>query len=841
MIDAHAESLLEYALAYAAGGWPVFPVHYPTIDDECSCGDPIAPADKADRIEGLKYCGSPAKHPMTSNGFKSATCDEAQVRRWWKQWPSANIGLPTGEQSFIVIDVDTRHGGDESLAELLRLHGGFDEVISERTGGGGQHLLFAHPGFYVSNNQNGKLGRGIDIRGDGGYIVVAPSRHISGAEYEWVNPPSGHMPELPDWLADMIRPKPVAVVAQPVQAAPPANAEAYVLAALHGEVEAVRGAVEGNRNNQLNESSYKLGTFVGAGVLNEGDAESHLFIAACSNGLGEDEARKTIRSGLAAGRKEPRVIPERKVKSAPKPKAKPRESQARPEIEPPEWPDADEFPQDEIDTEPLESNSPIEWQRTDLGIAEEFLVRYGSRVRRVVDTALQDTQGFVWWTGAYWLTGPQAVGQIYENYHAMVFEVRRSVKEIWDNIPAGTAPTMKQTEFFKFAKSLESSARMKSFLVKLGQIQTETMWLNTEDFDRDTFLLNCKNGTINLQTGELQPHNPDDLLTKCISIEYKKDADQSLWLKFLNRVQSKEQAAFLQRWCGYCATGQTTEKKFLVTLGKTNTGKSVFWGVFRTALGPYARTAAVETFEDVRRNAQAASEDLAVLRGVRLVVLPEPAESYRLSDALIKRATGGEQIRARFLNQGGFEYLPQFKVVYYTNFSLKFNGADSGMQTRYCELSFTEEIPEAEQDKKLTDTLIASHLPGVLAWIVEGATAWKKEKLNPPATVLASTKDRLKDQDPMAQFIEMCFDVAPTYRVKVKDSYDVYLRFCAMAHIRNPVNKIVLGQRLEARGFKSKVEKDKNSWRYGLALKEEFQHRPSDDEPSELEPYNGEW
>ena len=128
------ETILDYALQYAAGGWPVFPCHYPTIDDTCSCGNEIQPERKEDRIEGVKYCTSPGKHPLTAHGFADATRDEKQIRAWWKRWPDANIGIPTGAISFIVLDVDPRHGGDESLRKLLVEHGGFEDVVSARTG-----------------------------------------------------------------------------------------------------------------------------------------------------------------------------------------------------------------------------------------------------------------------------------------------------------------------------------------------------------------------------------------------------------------------------------------------------------------------------------------------------------------------------------------------------------------------------------------------------------------------------------------------------------------------------------------------------------------------------------
>jgi len=601
------------------------------------------------------------------------------------------------------------------------------------------------------------------------------------------------------------------------------SASKYAQTALEQEVGKVATTATG-RNHQLNASAYALGQLVGSGLLTTSEVEISLERAAIACGLDRDTKnggmtaiKKTIASGLTAGMAEPRVIPERPLPSAAVAKSEP-----------------DEITQVEIDAE-VKPSPPTQWKRTDLGIAEEFMIRYGDRVRRVVDTALRDTQGFVWWTGTHWAIGPRAIGHLLKHYHLMVYEARAESERIVLGVAADNPLSGHQKEFLTFAKSLESSDRVRSFLTKLGQIETDTHWLNIDDFDRDVMKLNFKNGTVDLATSTLLPHDPADYITKEIPIDYDPNADQSEWIKFLQGVQSVEQIEFLQRWCGYCATGITSEKKFLVTLGLSNTGKSVFWNVYRAALGPYAQAGSVETFEETKRNAQGASEDLAVLRGVRLVVLPEPSENYRLSDALVKRVTGGDPIRARFLNQGGFVYVPQFKIVYYTNFSLRFNGGDTGMQTRYCELGFANVIPEKERDENLTARLIEKHLAGVAAWYVAGAKTWRASGLSVPASVTASSASRLKDQDPLAQFIEMFFDTGvESYRVLVKDYWRAYQQFCAMQGIRHPLGKITLGSKLEERGYLSEMGRtDKQAYRCGLSLKAEIrqQWHNDDDEP----------
>lgn len=167
MAQANGSSMAVAADWYVRHGIPVFPLHS-AINGRCSCGKPD--------------CASPGKHPRTEHGFKDATTDPARIAEWWTRWPDANIGMPTGPTSGrLALDVDPRNGGDASLERLTAKYGRLPETAEQVTGGGGRHYILCDPGISVPKT----LAPGIDLKGDGGYIVLAPSMHASGRAYQW--------------------------------------------------------------------------------------------------------------------------------------------------------------------------------------------------------------------------------------------------------------------------------------------------------------------------------------------------------------------------------------------------------------------------------------------------------------------------------------------------------------------------------------------------------------------------------------------------------------------------------------------------------------------------------
>jgi hypothetical protein len=236
-----------------------------------------------------------------------ATADAVLIREWWRRWPTANIGIATGAPSgLVVVDVDLPKGGRESLRAMKDSGRRLPSTLTACTGGGGLHLFYAGPQLARVPNAVGRLPGGgerlpgIDVRGDGGYVVAPPSVHASGTRYRWRG---GTLAPLPAWAWPRPRRQRPFPTTSPVSGA---IASAYGAAALARQLVAVRSLAVGSRNDGLNRAAFSLGRLVGGGELPESLVFEALLSASMATGLGEGEAERTIRSGLGAGRAVPR-------------------------------------------------------------------------------------------------------------------------------------------------------------------------------------------------------------------------------------------------------------------------------------------------------------------------------------------------------------------------------------------------------------------------------------------------------------------------------------------------------------------------------------------------------
>jgi hypothetical protein len=249
-------------------------------------------------------CNPLDKKPLTGKGFKDATKDETQIRAWWQKWPNAMIGAPTGPASGMwVIDLDLdparKINGKATFDQLITQRGPIPETLTTITPRGGQHLIFSWDSNVEIRNSAGKIGPGVDVRGNGGYVCLPPSRSAAGGEYRWVSNGVARAMPAPDWLVTLAK---------------ATKAKAWAKAALERECKSVASAQPGARNTTLNTAAFNLFQIIAGGGLDEQEVRDRLFEAAEVCGLVADDGAAsvlaTIDSGAQAGRAQPRTRPQ---------------------------------------------------------------------------------------------------------------------------------------------------------------------------------------------------------------------------------------------------------------------------------------------------------------------------------------------------------------------------------------------------------------------------------------------------------------------------------------------------------------------------------------------------
>jgi len=275
--------------------------------------------------------------------------------------------------------------------------------------------------------------------------------------------------------------------------------------------------------------------------------------------------------------------------------------------------------------------------------------------------------------------------------------------------------------------------------------------VTVSDLDADPYLLNVANGTLDLRTMELRPHDPTDRITKVTTAAWDSDAPTATWGTFLVHVlPDTEVREFLQRVAGVGLLGIVVEHVLPILTGTGSNGKSVFDKALRHALGNYASTVEPDLF--LHRQGAHPTGEMDLL-GIRWCVVSETEKDRRLAEATMKRLTGGDTIRARRMRQDFIEFTPSHTAVMITNHLPKVSGDDPAIWRRLRVVPFEVVIPAEDRDKHLDERLQAD-ADAVLAWAVAGYTDYaRRGELAEPTSVLTATDNYHKASDAVARFL----------------------------------------------------------------------------------------
>lgn len=443
--------------------------------------------------------------------------------------------------------------------------------------------------------------------------------------------------------------------------------------------------------------------------------------------------------------------------------------------------------------------------QTDVGNADRLMIKYGSRMAHTA------AAGWAVYDGKRWdVAGGEtrAMGIAGEVVRGVFFECKYLDDDKAVARRLGWA---------------EKSGRAGSLRGMLDAA-APSLSVDIAAFDTRAHLWNAPNGTIDLRTGNLLPHNPDDMLTRMSPVAYDPKAKAPTWEQFLDDVflGEKELIAFVQRMVGYAMFGhQDAQKAFILTGDESNAdangsnGKSLFQAILGALFGEYS-TGVDRSLIVEERNKSSINNDVAALAGARLGLGSEFKKNDVLADREFKRLTGDDTIKARFLRREFFDFVSQCCLIFSSNYMPLVTGQDDGVWRRIVMVPFKAKFYEAREcpegakikDPKMKAKLLAE-LPGILAWAVRGAVAYHKgdvedkDGLKVPERLYAARDSKKAEFDPFADFMDLCLDFGKKYSITSADLNRAYKNFCAVNGVKE-MTDTALGLRVKGRG----VDKD---------------------------------
>ena len=445
-----------------------------------------------------------------------------------------------------------------------------------------------------------------------------------------------------------------------------------------------------------------------------------------------------------------------------------------------------------------------EMQFTDITNRDYFLKAFGDKIRFCVKY-----NKFLIWNGTCWEVDND--GYVEEECVEFVHQMYRGLRFITD--------LELQRAFEKHLIKSESFRRIQSLIGLLKM--SKTIKVRDCDLDNDSYLFNTDKVTLDLKNGKGLPPDPKHLSTKKSSFVYKNDAKCPTWDKFLMQIFDNDfdLIHFVQKAMGYALCGDVKEQCIFILWGTGANGKSTFLNTLQKLFGDYACSTATETF---MKKTSEQSNDLARLKGMRLVTTTEIEQGKAISESLIKQITGGDMITARFLYGEFFSFKPTFKIFMATNHKPKIRGSDNGIWRRIKMIPFTVTIPPKQRDGDLGKKLLAEN-SGILNWLIQGFKMWKKEGLcEEPDAIKNANEEYRMDMDSVGTFIMECFTIDASMKIREGNTqvYNTYLKWCTKNNER-ALSQKSLTIRMQEKGFKRCVSNSQRFW-LGLVMKNEW-------------------
>jgi len=401
---------------------------------------------------------------------------------------------------------------------------------------------------------------------------------------------------------------------------------------------------------------------------------------------------------------------------------------------------------------------------TEIGLSVVMADTYGYGVMR------NKAFGWMFWDGIKWLLDADAEA-------AML--MMKFTDDLYRNAQTKLAlaedkPALEQAkrEFATVCK-LRTAPGISHLTTILKSIADEP---RTDSFDADPWALNTPDGIVNLQTGEIGPHDPKARCTKCTAVAPGL-MGKAKWLDFIDYITGGDAdfAAYLQTLAGMAAVGEVYEEGLVISYGKGGNGKSTFFGVLKSVFGDYAKAINADVLVPLK-GARPDQSYIAALRGVRLAILGETDEAASMSVAQLKRITSRDVISARALYKDPMEFIPTHTTIMHTNHLPRLGSMDGGTKRRIAVAPFPSTLPPEQVITNYQQVLFHECGPAILQWVIDGAVAFYQNgcKLEKAACVRKATREYLENEDWFSTFLGDTCEVGESYEVPSGELYQAY-------------------------------------------------------------------
>jgi putative DNA primase/helicase len=399
--------------------------------------------------------------------------------------------------------------------------------------------------------------------------------------------------------------------------------------------------------------------------------------------------------------------------------------------------------------------------RTETANARRLIERFGHLVRWV-----GPWEKWLYWDGKRWKVdqtvrlqslGKKIASALWKEFGSLMSEGKCSSDKMQNALKC----------FIRTSNSAPGVRNMVTLARSEPGVAIEPAELNTHPW-----FLNVLNGTLDLRTGKLQPHNQDDHLTQLAPVVFDPAATCPLWKKFVKDVLQAGEAGYMQRAVGYSLTGDVREQLLLFLYGIGSNGKTTFIETIKKVLGvDYSMKAAPELLLSKEKEAHPTGR--MDLFGMRFVACVETESGRRLNETFVKEATGGDSIRGRKCFENNWEFDATHKLWMAGNYKPIVKGKDYGIWRRIKTIEFGAKFDESNVDKTLPKKLEAE-LPGILNWAIEGCLAWQQDGMQEPESVRLATESYQREMDTVGQFLEEYCEFIPKAWTSTKGLYSAY-------------------------------------------------------------------